>query len=82
MKKIDEEEHYHLKPGSQVTAGRDGTNYRTYRLLKGSSEYDTKEMYHLINGLIQECKEQDIETLTPNEMERMMQNYDKKHSSG
>ena len=52
--------------------------YRTYMMLKGSSEYDTKEMSHLIDGLVSECKEMGIETLPPEELERMMAAYGKK----
>ena len=47
-------------------------------MLKGSSEYDTKEMSHLIDGLVSECKEMGIETLPPEELERMMAAYDRK----
>lgn len=45
--------------------------YRTILNFYGSSEYDTKAMSRLIDGLIQECKEQGIETLTPDELKRM-----------
>lgn len=34
-----------------------------YKVFKGSSEYDTKEMSVLINGIVQDAKELDIETL-------------------
>ncbi len=37
----------------------------------GSSTYDTKEMSVLIDGIVSECKELDIETLPPDELERM-----------
>ena len=37
----------------------------------GSSTYDTKEMGHLIDGVVSECKELEIEVLTPIELERM-----------
>ena len=42
-----------------------------YRVLKGSHEFDTREMSIFIDGIISECKEQDIETCTPDELERM-----------
>lgn len=41
----------------------------------GSHSYDTKEMTRLIDGVITECKELDIETLPPNEIERMKQEW-------
>ena len=57
----------------------EGTRYCKYWELKGSSEYDSKEMGHLIEGLISECKECGIETIPPAELERMMKEYAKKH---
>lgn len=81
QKKVDEAQTYHLKPTTQVKAGREGLMYRTYMMLRGSSDYDTKEMSCLIDGLVSECKDIGIETLSPNELERMMQAYERKHSS-
>lgn len=85
QKAVDEAQTYHLKPTSQVKEGKGGITYRTYMMLKGSSEYDTKEMSHLIDGLVSECKEIGIETLPPEELERMMCAYGKKiekHTDG
>lgn len=79
QKSIDEELTYHLKPTSQVKEGKGGIMYRTYMMLKGSSKYDTKEMSHLIDGLVSECKEMGIETLPPEELERMMSEYEKRY---
>lgn len=81
QKKVDEAQTYHLKPTSQVKAGRGGLMYRTYMMLRGSSDYNTKEMSCLINGLVSECKDVGIETMTPDELERMMQAYGKKHNA-
>lgn len=75
-RKVDEAETYHVRPTSEVKAGKDGTMYRTYMMLRGSSDYNTAEMSHLIDGLIEECKAQGIETLPPEEVERMMQAYE------
>ncbi len=75
---VDEEQSYHLKPTSQVREGEDGIMYRTYMMLRGSSKYDTKEMSRLIDGLVSECKEMGIETISPEELERMMAAYGKK----
>lgn len=41
----------------------------------GSSTYDTKEMSRLIDGVVNECKELDIETLPPSEIERMKKEW-------
>lgn len=45
--------------------------FTAYHKIKGSSEYDTKEMAHLIDMIIQDCKDQGIETLPPAEIERL-----------
>ena len=45
--------------------------FNHYRVLKGSSEYDTKEMSVFIEGIVSECKAEGIDTVTPNELERM-----------
>lgn len=75
---VDEAELYHLRPTSQVKTGKDGWMYRTYMMLKGSSAYDTREMSLLIDGVVNECREAGIETLPPEELERMMTTYGKK----
>ena len=41
----------------------------------GSSVYDSKEMAHLINYIVSECKELGIETMTPTEISRMMNEW-------
>lgn len=70
----------HLKP-TQKTLAKGDKLYRWYYQIKGSSEYNTAEMSHLIDGVVSECKEMGIETLPPAELERMMAAYDKKHSN-
>lgn len=70
-----EAETYHIKPTSEVRVGTDGEIYRTYIMIRGSSTYDTKEMSDLINGLVTECKNVGIETLPPEEIDRMMEAY-------
>lgn len=80
-KTVNNAETYHVKPTSQVKEGRDGKMYRTYLMLRGSHTYDAKEMNVLINGLVEECKEQGIETLTPDELRRMMEDAEK-HNPG
>ena len=42
-----------------------------YQVMKGSSEYDTKEMSILIDGIVSECQDLGIETMTPTELERL-----------
>ena len=76
-KAINAAETYHLKPTSQVKQGKGGKMYRTYMMLRGSSDYDTKEMSVLINGLVEECKEQGVETIPPDELRRILSNAEK-----
>lgn len=71
-----EAETFHIKPTSQVKTANDGSSFRTYLMLRGSSTYDTAEMSTLINGLVEECKDLGIETMTPQELDRMMELYE------
>ncbi len=45
--------------------------FTSYLMIKGSSEYDTAEMAHFIDMIVQEAKELGIETATPDELARM-----------
>ena len=49
-----------------------GTEFVHYKIWKGSSEYDSKEMAILIDGIIQEAQNLGIETITPAEKEQML----------
>lgn len=48
-----------------------GKLFKHYRVYKGSSEFDTREMAVLIDGIVSEAKELGIHTATPDEIERM-----------
>ena len=48
-----------------------GKLFKHYKVIRGQSAYDTKEMSTFIDGIVSEAKELDIETLTPDEIERM-----------
>lgn len=41
----------------------------------GSSTYDSKQMSSLIDNIVQDCKEQGIETMTPAELSRMCEEW-------
>ena len=56
-----------------------GTEKISYRIYRGSHTYDTYEMSKLIDGTIAEARELGIETLPPDELERMMKAYEEKH---
>ena len=53
---------YAKEIGTGTVKGKDFTHYRIYR---GSHSYDTREMSIFISGIVEECKEQGIDTDTP-----------------
>lgn len=63
---------YFEEVGTGTVQGKEFTHYKIY---KGSSEYDTKEMAILIDGIVSEAKLLDIETLPPEEVERMKRTW-------
>lgn len=50
-------------------------NYHNIKSYYGSSTYNTKEMSRLIDAVVSECKEQGIETMTPDEIESLKQQW-------
>lgn len=44
---------------------------RLVRLYYGSSVYNTKQMSRLIDSIVEDCKEQGIETVTPGELDAL-----------
>lgn len=50
-------------------------NTTFYRVYRGSSEYDTKEMSVLIDGTVEECKLYGIDTKTDRELEEMLERW-------
>ena len=63
---IMEQMEYHLAP----TNRREGDK-RIYVMLRGSSEFNTAEMSHLLDLLIQDAQALGIETMTPAELAQM-----------
>lgn len=53
-----------------------GKPFEAYRVFIGSSQYDTREMSVLIDGVVQEAKELGIETLTPLELAEILGRYE------
>lgn len=45
-----------------------GKLFKHYKVYKGSSEFDTREMSIFIDGIVSEAKELNIQTKTPNEL--------------
>lgn len=56
---------YYEPIGKGAVNGKEFTHYKIY---KRSSQMDSKEFSELLNGLVDECEEQGIVTLTPNEI--------------
>ena len=50
---------------------KDNGKFASYLMIKGTSEYDTAEMAKFLDMVVQEAKELGIETLTPEELQRM-----------
>ena len=48
-----------------------GKEFTHYKVFKGSSEYNTREMAILIDGIVSEAEDLNIETLPPAEIERL-----------
>ena len=59
---------YYEEAGESKLNGKDFTHYRVY---KGSSEFDSREMSIFIDGVVSEAKELGIQTETPNEIARL-----------
>lgn len=52
-----------------------GVEYTHYRVFFGSSEYDTREMSILIDGIVKEAEALGISTLTPKEIEKLKERW-------
>lgn len=53
---VMEDLHTHLKPTSGIEIGTDGTVFRIYHLMKGTSEMTVEEMKRMIDGLFDEAR--------------------------
>lgn len=65
----------HLRPTTATRVMDNGKLYRVYYVMRGSHTYDTKEMARLIDGTVNEAKGLGIETLSPDELGRMIQQW-------
>lgn len=73
-RKADYSEKYHLYP-TPDTSIREGRRVRQYYLLRGSSDYDTKEMARLIDIVVEQAKDLEIETATPEQISEYLQRW-------
>lgn len=63
---------YYDEFGKGTVNGKEFTHYKVY---KGSSEYDTKEMSILIDGIIDEAKALDIEVISEREKSLLLEEW-------
>ena len=57
------------------------TKWASYMKIKGSSEYDRSEMAHFIDCIVEEAKTLGIETLPPEELERMVTEWQRNYGA-
>lgn len=71
QKRMDEMEEAHFAPTAMTREGKDGTRYRAWKLLVPSHRMDSKHMSILIDGIVEEAQQLGIQTLTPDELQRI-----------
>lgn len=80
----DEDGYIVITIKSSIDVGRLGGHWKFYKgngkfnsylAIKGSSEYNTAEMAHFINQIVDECKTLGIETIPPRELEEMLKQW-------
>lgn len=54
---------------------KENDKFVSYLMIKGTSEYDSAEMAKFIDCIVDEAKHMEIETLPPNELERLKQEW-------
>ena len=69
---VNKLEGIHLKSTGAITTNSKGVNFVNYILMRGSHTFNTLEMSHLIDGVISEAQELGIDTITPDEKDRML----------
>lgn len=65
---------YYKLAGSSMLNGKLFNHYKVY---KGSSDYDTKEMSILLNGVVQEAKNLGIKTKEDYELEKLIEEWER-----
>ena len=63
---------YYKEAGKSILNGKEFTHYKIY---KGSSEYDTREMSILLDGVVQEARQLGIRTKEDEELEKMIDKW-------
>lgn len=65
---------YYAEAGESILNGK---TFKHYKVYKGSSEMNRKEMSILIDGLVGECKEVGIETKLKSEIDSLLKEWKK-----
>lgn len=74
---VDTEPEKYFKYYSYFDKGKlNGKECIWYKVFKGSSEYDSKEMTHLLNGVVEEAKQLGIMTLDEIEIQEMLDRWE------
>ena len=76
VEKMLEQEFLHCQ-ACKVDRQHDGSEVLFYKVFRGSHTLDSKEMAVLIDGTVQEAKELGIETISPDELKRMVERWQK-----
>lgn len=63
---------YYSEAGKSILKGK---KFKHYKVYMGSSEMDTKQMSILIDGIVQEAKQLDIETMTPIQLSKLKEEW-------
>lgn len=66
---------YYAEAGESILNGK---TFKHYKVYKGSSEMNRKEMSILIDGLVGECKGQGIETKSKAEIDGLLEGWNKR----
>lgn len=66
-----------IELGEVTVNGKTGVQLQVYY---GSSTFDSKQMSVFVDGIVSECKGLGIETMTPDEIERMKQQWQRKEN--
>ena len=65
-----------VKYAEEIGDGKvDGKDFTHIKVFMGSSNYDSRQMSILIDGIVSECKELGIETMTPHEIARLKEGW-------
>ena len=74
------DEYLYIHAGAVGKGEINGCSFIHYRLIKGSSEYTKTEMARFLDGIIQECEQLGIPTITGNEYSDMLDRWEKQHA--